>query len=110
MKFTMSPNVAIRTGNFSEALDLYSNVLGFVNRSSDPVLGDFNTEPLNMFVIEDLELGGLIMELFVEDLEKARDHLIQNGCEVIRWRGKGQDCYIKDPFGVTFNLWQISDK
>ena len=48
------------------------------------------------------------MELFVRDLEGAREELLANGCEVIRWRGKGQDCHIRDPFGVIFNLWEKS--
>jgi predicted enzyme related to lactoylglutathione lyase len=106
MKFRMSPNVAVRTERFSDAVSFYSNVLGFPNRSSDPALGDHDANPLNLFVIEDDEISGPVMELFVEDLEYAREELLANGCEIIRWRGKGQDCYIRDPFGVVFNLWE----
>jgi catechol 2,3-dioxygenase-like lactoylglutathione lyase family enzyme len=106
MKFRMSPNVAVRTERFPEAVTFYSRVLGFPNRSDDPTLGDHDAAPLNMFVIEDDEVSGLVMELFVEDLEAAREELLANGCEVIRWRGKGQDCYIQDPFGVIYNLWE----
>jgi catechol 2,3-dioxygenase-like lactoylglutathione lyase family enzyme len=106
MRFSMSPNVAVRTARFSDAVTFYSSVLGFANRSNDPALGDHDAEPLNLFVIEDDELSGLVMELFVEDLESAREELLSNGCEIIRWRGKGQDCYVRDPFGVIFNLWE----
>jgi predicted enzyme related to lactoylglutathione lyase len=87
MKFKMSPNIAIRTDKYREALEFYSRVFGFQDRSVDPELGDFDASPLNMFVIEDQELNGVVMELFVEDLEKAREELVINGCEVIRWRG-----------------------
>ena len=106
MKFRMSPNVAVRTKRFPDAVRFYSNVLGFANRSSDPALGDHDANPLNLFVIEDDEIRGIVMELFVQDLEAAREELLAHGCEVIRWRGKGQDCYIRDPFGVIFNLWE----
>jgi catechol 2,3-dioxygenase-like lactoylglutathione lyase family enzyme len=106
MKIKMSPNVAVRTDRYQEALAFYASVLGFENRSDDPDLGDFDASPLRMFVIEDSELRGLIHELFVEDLETARDMLVEAGCEVIRWRGKGQDCYLRDPFGVIYNLWE----
>ncbi len=106
MKFRMSPNVAVRTARFGEAIRYYAEVLGFPNRSSDPALGDHDASPLNLFVIEDDEVSGPVMELFVDDLEAARDYLVANGCRVIRWRGKGQDCYLRDPFGVTFNLWE----
>ena len=46
------------------------------------------------------------MELFVDNLEAARDHLVANGCKVLRWHGKRQDCYIQDPYGVIYNLWE----
>ncbi len=107
MKFRMSPNVAVRTqGQFAAALDFYTNVLGFQNRSADPELGDLDANPINLFVLEDDEFRGPVMELFVDDLDKAREILEANGCKVLRWRGKGQDCYIQDPFGVIFNIWE----
>ena len=106
MIFKMSPNVAVRTERLSEAVEFYSKVLGFENRSDDPDLADLDADPLRMFVIEDQEIRGPVMELFVDDLEKARHILVANGCQVLRWRGKGQDCYVKDPFGVIFNIWE----
>lgn len=107
MKFKMSPNIAVRTqGQFAQAVDFYTNVLGFRNRSSDPDLGDLDASPINLFVLEDEEFRGPVMELFVDDLEKARELLEAHGCKVLRWRGKGQDCYIQDPFGLIFNIWE----
>ena len=103
----MSPNIAIRTQKqFNEAVEFYSNVLGFKNRSTDPELADFDASPINLFVLEDAELRGPVMELFVDDLEEARKHFEANGCNILRWRGKKQDCYIEDPFGVRFNVWE----
>ena len=106
MKIKMSPNVAVRTDRYQEALKFYADVFGFENRSEDPELGDFEASPLRIFVIEDNELKGLIHELFVDDLDAAREELVKHGCEVIRWHGKGKDCYIRDPFGVIYNLWE----
>ena len=107
MKIQMSPNVAVRTQKqFDEALAFYKNVLGFENRSTDPELGDFDANPINLFVLEDDEFRGPVMELFVDDLEEARKHFEANGCKILRWRGKGQDCYIEDPFGVRYNVWE----
>ena len=107
MKFKMSPNVAVRTqGQFAEAVNFYTNVLGFQNRSDDPDLADLDAAPINLFVLEDDVFRGPVMELFVDDLDEARETLEANGCKVLRWRGKGQDCYIQDPFGVIFNVWE----
>ncbi len=106
IKFKMSSNIAVRHKNFSEAVDFYSNVIGFKNRSSDPDLAEFDADPITLYVLEDDEFSGPVLELFVSDLKEARDHLVKNGCKVLRWRGKGQDCYIRDPFGVIYNIWE----
>ena len=107
MKFRMSPNIAVRHQDYAEAVEFYSNVIGFTNRSNDPELADFDADPINLFVISDDEFSGPVMELFVENLEEAREFLEANGCKVLRWRGKGQDCYLQDPFGVIYNLWEV---
>jgi len=107
MKITMSPNIAVRTrGQFSEAVEFYSRVLGFENRSTNPELADFDANPITLFVLEDDEFRGPVMELFVDNLDEARGYFEENGCRILRWRGKGQDCYIEDPFGVRFNVWE----
>lgn len=106
MQIKMSPNIAIRHKDNKSVVNFYSNVLGFINRSSNPELADFDVDPINLFVIADDEFSGPVMELFVSNLEEARDYLVEHGCKILRWRGKGQDCYIQDPFGVIFNIWE----
>ena len=46
MQFKMSPNIAVRTDRFSEAVRLYTEVIGFKNRSQDPELADLDANPL----------------------------------------------------------------
>ena len=110
MKFRISPNIAVRTAQFDKAAAFYSSLLGLADRSGDPQLADFDTGPINLFVIGDDEVHGPVMELFVDDLEMAREELLARGCEIVRWRGKGQDCYVRDPFGVLFNVWEMDDR
>lgn len=107
MTIRTSPNVAVRTQRVLEAVDFYTNVLGFQNRSEDPELADLDAGPLRLFIIEDDTERAPVLELFVDDLEKAREKLVANGCRIVRWRGKGQDCYVQDPFGVIFNVWEV---
>ena len=52
------------------------------------------------------EFRGPIFEFIVPDLEAARAELVTAGCSVIRWEGKGGCCYLQDPFGFWFNLWE----
>lgn len=44
---------------------------------SDPV--DIDADPLTLLLIGDGEVQGPILELFVDDLEAARDELVANG-------------------------------
>ena len=60
----------------------------------------------SIFIDDDDEFPGPVLELFVDDLEAAREVLETHGCKILRWRGKGQDCYIQDPYGVIFNIWE----
>jgi len=43
----------------------------------------------------------------VADLDKARNELMEKGCMVVTWEGKGNPCYMRDPFGFVFNLWEV---
>jgi catechol 2,3-dioxygenase-like lactoylglutathione lyase family enzyme len=107
MKVKMSPNVAVRTSDPQKAYEFYTKILGFRHRPENKTHVDLDANAINLFIIEDTEIQGPVMELFVDDLEEARDILIQNGCKVLRWQGKGQDCYIQDPFGIRFNIWEV---
>ncbi len=47
-----------------------------------------------------------VFEFIVPDLDTARNELEQHGCTIVRWEGKGGANYIRDPFGLIFNLWE----
>ena len=106
MKFRMSPNVSIRTNQFAEAVRFYSQVIGFDIRTESDATADLDASPLSLFIDDDRELQGPVMELFVDDLEQAKQVLVAQGCRVLRWKGKGQDCYVQDPVGVRVNIWE----
>lgn len=106
MRLHMSSNIALRTNRMIEATDFYTSVFGFENRSDNPELVDLDAAPLTFFIIPDDKISGLVLELVVSDLEEARHQLEAQGCRVLRWWGKGQDCYIQDPFGLIYNLWE----
>jgi len=39
-------------------------------------------------------------------LDAARDYPVKAGCSVVRWEGKGKCCYMQEPFGFTFDLYE----
>ncbi len=106
MSYEMSPNIAIYVSDLDRAKEFYIKTLGFAEIPSSERWVELRSGPNNLFLMECNSETGPVHELFVEDLNRAEDKLLAQGCKVIRWRGKGQDCYVEDPFGVRFNVWE----
>lgn len=102
----MSTNIAIRTKNIDKAKVFYSEFLGFSVNDHTPTELELDANPMTLYVIEDNNSSSPIMELYVNDLEKAKKKLISKGCKILKWEGWGKDCYVQDPFGVIFNIWE----
>ena len=106
MSYRFSDNINIETPNLEEAVQFYSEVLGLrlVEMGND--WAKFDTGKCSFYISRGRTLGP-ITEYQVEDLEKAKEELMDHGCTVLKWEGKGKPCYIKDPFGFVFNLWEV---
>jgi predicted enzyme related to lactoylglutathione lyase len=88
-----------------EAVQFYHEVLGLRIAEMGKDWARFDTGDVNLFITEGKRLGP-ITEFIVADLDKARNELIEKGCMVVTWEGKGNPCYMRDPFGFVFNLWE----
>jgi hypothetical protein len=40
----------------------------------------------------------------VENVEEAKKRLVANGCEIVKDEPEFPRCYVKDPFGLIYNL------
>lgn len=63
-----------------------------------------------MFIDTDPRCDGLLMELVVDKLTEAKEHLENNGCEILAWEGIDGACIVRDPFGVHYNSWEEDDR
>jgi predicted enzyme related to lactoylglutathione lyase len=52
------------------------------------------------------KLSGPIMEFLVSDVQEAKKELLEAGCQIVSWEGEGRRCYMKDPFGFIFNVYE----
>ena len=89
--FRKSNHAAVLTPDLKAARDFYENVM-----------------ELELFTSTDEQLVFKTNDSFfyVDDLDVAKDRLVSKGCQIIKWEGKGKDCYLRDPFGMIFNLWE----
>jgi catechol 2,3-dioxygenase-like lactoylglutathione lyase family enzyme len=106
MKFKMSTNFAVRTKDIDKVKSFYSDFFGFTVNNHTPIKLDLDANSMTLYAIKDKFPSGLIMELIEDNLENAKEELISKGYEIIKWGGKGKDCYIKDLFRVIFNIWE----
>jgi hypothetical protein len=49
---------------------------------------------------------GPVLEVTVENVETARRLLTEKGCVVVKDEPEFPRCYVRDPFGLIYNLTQ----
>jgi catechol 2,3-dioxygenase-like lactoylglutathione lyase family enzyme len=96
-------DVILRTEDFSAAEKFYGSVLGLpVVHRSETLLG-FETGSFCLYV-EKGKPHGPVFELLVPDVEATRDRLVAAGCTVEEEDASLPRCYLRDPYGLVFNL------
>jgi len=105
MKFELSNHIALQHPDWKKSKSFYSEVLGLETELQENNLHVISGEQ-NLYIMENDELRGVVMEFNVDDVEVARTYLEKHGCTIVKWDGKGNDCYMRDPFGLVFNLWE----
>lgn len=107
MNYRMSKNIGFQVEDVEKAKLFYERVMGLKEPAqSDVDEVEFQTNHNSVFLISGNKNLGPVMELIVDNLDDAKVHLVENGCEIVRWEGKGKDCYVRDPFGMVFNVWE----
>lgn len=108
MPYKVSQCVSYHHPAKDNVVKFYRDVIGLEVVSDTDDMAELTAGPLRLFV-DRRDRQQLVLELIVDDLEEARKELVAAGCQVICWEGKGKDCYIRDPFGQVFNLWEATN-
>ena len=96
-------DVLIQSDRLSEAVRFYETVLGLrVNHRSEKLVG-LETGSFCLY-IEQGPAYGPVFEFIVSDLAATKAQLVAAGCRVEAEDPGIPRCYIRDPFGLTFNL------
>jgi len=103
--FRSTRDVIIRTDAWVEATTFYGSVLGLpVVHRSETLMG-FETGDFCLYVEKGKEHGP-VFEFLVPDVQAAKRRLLSAGCTVQEENDSIQRCYIRDPYGVVFNIAQ----
>jgi catechol 2,3-dioxygenase-like lactoylglutathione lyase family enzyme len=98
-------DVILRTKSLEDAKMFYNGVLGFALAvDSDRMVG-FETGGITLY-FEAGEANGAVFEFEVDDVNEAKQCLLSQGCVVVEEDPALPRCYLRDRFGLTFNLTQ----
>jgi predicted enzyme related to lactoylglutathione lyase len=104
-KFKSTRDIIIRTDTWAEATKFYRSVLGLpVTHRSKTLIG-FETGAFCLYVEKGKEHGP-VFEFLVPDVQAAKRKLVAAGCTVLEEDASLPRCYIRDPYGVVFNIGQ----
>src|SRR5271165_893450 len=101
--FKSTREVIVRTENWSEAVAFYGSVLGLpIAHRAEGMVG-FETGSIRLSV-ETGKDHGPVFEFLVPDVETAKRQLVAAGCTIFEEIPALPWCYIRDPYGLVFNL------
>lgn len=106
-KFQSSRDVIIRTGKLKEAAKFYKSVLGLpVTMKSKTMMG-FETGSFCLYV-EEGTAHGPVFDFLAPDVQAAKKKLVAAGCVVLEENPEIPRCYVRDPYGIVFNIGEAS--
>ncbi|HXY37538.1 MAG TPA: VOC family protein [Planctomycetaceae bacterium] len=101
--FQSTREVILRTQKWSDAVNFYGSILGLPVAYEDATIVGFETGAFRLYVEKGPEHAP-VFELLVPDVQAAKRQLLAAHCTVVEEDPALPRCYIRDPFGFTFNL------
>jgi hypothetical protein len=103
MANTFGTDILIQAPDPASAASFYVQHLGFEITGEEPHMISLHGKRVNLFIEKGLPLGP-VLEVTVDSVEAAKRRLIENGCKVVKDEPDFPRCYVRDPFGLIYNL------
>jgi catechol 2,3-dioxygenase-like lactoylglutathione lyase family enzyme len=96
-------DILIQVQDPQKAALFYVHHLGFEVTDNNPKMIGLHGKHINLFIEPGPALGP-VLEVTVDNVADAKRRLVDNGCEIIKDEPQFPRCYVKDPFGLIYNL------
>src|SRR5271170_2515562 len=103
MANSFGSDILIQAQDPKNAAAFYIQQLGFQITDEAPDLISLHGKHINLFIERGPALGP-VLEVTVASVEEAKLRLVQNGCEIVKDEPDFPRCYVRDPFGLIYNL------
>jgi catechol 2,3-dioxygenase-like lactoylglutathione lyase family enzyme len=95
-------DILIQSPDPKAAAAFYVNQLGFIITGETPMIS-LHGDHINLFIEQGPPLGP-VLEVTVDNVEEAKQRLVKNGCEIVKDEPHVPRYYVRDPFGLIYNL------
>ena len=102
MANSFSRDILIQSPDPSEAARFYVEQLGFTVTATEPMIA-LEGGKINLYIEQGAPLGP-VLEVNVPDVAATRARLVAQGCEVVKDEPDFPRCYVRDPYGLVYNL------
>lgn len=103
MANTFGTDILIQAPDPYEAASFYVEQLGFEITDDNPQMIGLHGKNINLFIEPGPALGP-VLEVTVQNVAEARLRLVENGCEVVKDEPEFPRTYVKDPYGLIYNI------
>jgi catechol 2,3-dioxygenase-like lactoylglutathione lyase family enzyme len=103
MANSFGSDVLIQAPDPKRAAEFYVEHLGFEITDESPELVSLLGRHINLYIERGPALGP-VLEATVDSVEAAKRLLVKSGCQVVKDEPEFPRCYIRDPFGLMYNL------
>lgn len=96
-------DILIQAEDPQAAASWYVENLGFEITGNEPNMVSLEGAKINMYIERGPALGP-VLEVFAGDVEAAKARMVEQGCQIVKDEPEVPRCYVRDPFGVIYNL------
>jgi hypothetical protein len=96
-------DILIQAPDPAAAASFYTEQLGFTITDENPLMIGLHGNNINLFIEPGPALGP-VLEVTVGNVAEATRRLVANGCVVVKDEPEFPRTYIKDPYGLIYNL------
>jgi catechol 2,3-dioxygenase-like lactoylglutathione lyase family enzyme len=103
MANTFGTDILIQAQDPAKAAQFYVKHLGFQITDENPKMIGLHGPHINLFIEPGPALGP-VLEVKVPSVEEAKKNLVKNGCQIVKDEPNWPRVYVKDPYGLIYNL------
>jgi len=100
---SFSTDILIQAPDPMEAATFYVEQLGFLITGEGTEMISLHGKRINLFIERGPALGP-VLEVTVKNVQETAKRLLENGCEIVKDEPEFPRIYIRDPYGLIYNL------